>query len=308
MASSILESTTSEREGTVTLGTAAPAKATRSRSLQRMLDALRSPATFLSAAWILLIIILALFGKQLAPHNPSALSLIDSFKPPSFDHWLGTDQYGRDLLSRVMIGSRYAIYTALIAVAVAAPVGAVLGLLAGFYGGWVDAILMRAIDGWLAFPSLILAMAVAVVLNPNITTSSAAIGVAAIPWYARTVRGETLALRARDFVLAAHCLGARSDRIFLRHILPNTWGPILVLIGLQIGSAIVTFAGLSFVGLGGQPPTPEWGLMVTEGRQYTISGEWWISALPGLAIVFTVISFNMIGDVVRDVLDPEISV
>ncbi|MEA2526259.1 MAG: peptide/nickel transport system permease protein [Thermomicrobiales bacterium] len=271
-----------------------------------MLVAFRNPTTFLSACWIVLIVLLAFFGGLVAPHDSTTLNLGSSFKPPSFDHWFGTDQYGRDLLSRVMIGSRYALITAAIAVCVAAPIGSMLGLLAGFYGRWADAVLMRAIDGWLAFPSLILAMAVAVVLSPNITTSSVAIGVAAIPWYARTVRGETLSLRARDFVQAAHCLGARSERIFLRHILPNTWGPILVLIGLQIGSAIVTFAGLSFVGLGGQPPTPEWGLMVTEGRQYTISGEWWISTLPGLAIVFTVIAFNMIGDVVRDVLDPEI--
>jgi peptide/nickel transport system permease protein len=298
-----------KRDRTVTLAATAnmsPRKS-RSRSMQRLLGATGNPTVILSLLWIAIVIVCALFGSYLAPHDSTTLNLGASFKAPSLDHWLGTDQYGRDLLSRVMVGSRYALITAAIAVAVAAPIGSMLGLLAGFYGRWVDTILMRAIDGWLAFPSLILAMAVAVVLSPNITTSSAAIGVAAIPWYARTMRGETLALTSRDFVLAAHCLGARSDRIFLRHILPNTWGPILVLIGLQIGSAIVTFAGLSFVGLGGQAPTPEWGLMVTEGRQFTISGEWWISALPGLAIVFTVIAFNMIGDVVRDVLDPEIS-
>lgn len=280
----------------------------RSRNLVRSWQAIRNPITFLSLLWVTVVLFLAIFGRHVAPNDPTSLSLGSSFASPSWDHWFGTDQYGRDLLSRVMVGTRYALVTATIAVAVATPIGSLLGLLAGFYGRWVDTALMRMIDGWLAFPSLILAMAVASVLQPNIVTSSMAIGVAAIPWYARTVRSETLAMRAQEFVTAALCLGARSSRIFLRHILPNVWGPILVLIGLQIGYAIITFAGLSFIGLGAQPPTPEWGLMVTEGRQYTVSGEWWISAFPGLAIVLTVISFNTLGDVLRDILDPETSV
>lgn len=277
------------------------------RRFGRPLRALSNPMAILSVAWILMILAFGLVGQWIAPFDIAALDLGASFSPPSAEHWFGTDQYGRDILSRVIVGSRYALITAVIAVAVAAPIGSLLGLLAGYYGRWLDTVIMRTIDGWLAFPSLILAMAVAAVLQPNIVTSSMAIGVAAIPWYARTVRSETLAKRAQEYVTAAHCLGASSSRIFMRHILPNVWSPILVLIGLQIGYAILTFAGLSFIGLGAQPPTPEWGLMVTEGRQYTIAGEWWISAFPGLAIVFTVIAFNTVGDTMRDVVDPEIS-
>lgn len=278
----------------------------RSRTLGRARHALGNSVTFVSLVWVLLVLVLAVFGDLLAPYNPTVLELSGKFTAPSPSHVFGTDQYGRDILSRVMVGSRYALLSAGIAMAVAAPIGSLFGLLAGYHGRWLDTVLMRLVDGWLAFPSLILAMGVAAVLQPNIVTSSIAIGVAGIPWYARTVRSQTLAVKAQDFITAAHCIGADSARILLVYILPNVWGPILVLLGLQVGNVILTFAGLSFIGLGAQAPTPEWGLMVTEGRQFTVSGEWWIPVFPGVAIMLTVVAFNVIGDALRDIFDPEL--
>lgn len=248
-------------------------------------------------------IIVAILAPLVAPYDPSAL-VSRARQSPSAAHWLGTDMLGRDVLSRVIFGARISISLGLIAVALGGIPGVFLGLLAGYFGGWVDTVISRFVDALLAFPSILLALVVIAALGPSIQNMMIAVGIATLPDYARLVRGSVLSIRSQPYVEAARLVGNSHLRTMLRHILVNANAPIVVLATLQVGSAILIGAGLSFLGLGAQPPTPEWGLMSAEGRQM-LQRAWWISTFPGLAILSVVIACNLVGDGLRGALDPK---
>lgn len=266
---------------------------------------LRSPLTVAGLVLIVVFSLSALLASVLAPANPLDQKLSQRLKPPSPAHWLGTDQLGRDVLSRLLFGARISLTVGLVVVGTAGTFGTLVGLVAGYTGGLVDEALMRVTDVFLAFPALILAMAIAGALGPSLNNAMIAIAVVTWPVYARLVRGQVLSLREREFVEAARGLGASTPRILWRHILPNTLAPILVQASFDMGGAILSAAGLSFIGFGTQPPTPEWGVMISDGRKY-VSTQSWLSLFPGLAILLTVAAFNLIGDGLRDSLDPRL--
>ncbi|MBF8284189.1 MAG: putative ABC transporter permease protein [Anaerolineales bacterium] len=266
---------------------------------------LRSPLTVAGLVLIVVFSLSALLASVLAPANPLDQKLSQRLKPPSPAHWLGTDQLGRDVLSRLLFGARISLTVGLVVVGTAGTFGTLVGLVAGYTGGLVDEALMRVTDVFLAFPALILAMAIAGALGPSLNNAMIAIAVVTWPVYARLVRGQVLSLREREFVEAARSLGASTARILWRHILPNTLAPILVQASFDMGGAILSAAGLSFIGFGAQPPTPEWGVMISDGRKY-VSTQSWLSLFPGLAILLTVAAFNLIGDGLRDSLDPRL--
>ncbi len=249
--------------------------------------------------------ICAVLAPLLAPYDPLAQALASRLEPPSPDHWLGTDQLGRDIASRLLYGARISLVIGVVVVMLAGVFGTFVGLIAGYAGGLVDEALMRVTEVFLAFPPLILAMAIAGALGPSLT--NAIIAIAAVTWaiYARVTRGQLLSLRRREFVEAARAIGASRTRILLRHLLPNALAPLLIQASFDMGSAIISAAGLSFIGFGAQPPTPEWGVMISEGRNF-ISTQPWLSLFPGLAILFAVGAFNLLGDGLRDLFDPRL--
>ena len=265
----------------------------------------RSPLTVAGLTLIAILALMAVFAPLIAPADPIKQVLASRLKPPSPEHWLGTDQLGRDLLSRMIFGARVSLVIGIVVVGLAASIGTLIGLIAGYAGGWLDEGLMRITDVFFAFPALILAMAISGALGPSLTNAMIAIAVVSWPVYARLVRAQTLSLRELEYVEAARSLGSSADRIIWRHILPNTLAPILVQASFDMGGAILSAAGLSFIGFGAQPPTPEWGVMISEGRNY-IATQPWLSLFPGLAILFTVAAFNLIGDGLRDALDPRL--
>ena len=267
---------------------------------------LRDRLALFSVLVILALIILALVGPWIAPYPDQGrgrTNVPDRFEPPSAEYWLGTDQLGRDILSRIIIGCRIALVVPSIVVAVAVAIGAPLGALAGYMGGWLDNLIMRLTDLFLAFPSLLLAVAIVAALGPSLTNAMLAIAISWWPWYTRLVRGVTISLRGRYFVEAARSIGVSNRTIILRHILPNCVTPILVQATVDFGTVILAEASLAFIGLGTQPPAPDWGLMVSQGRSYILE-QWWISTFPGLAIFISVLAFNLLGDTLRDILDP----
>jgi peptide/nickel transport system permease protein len=265
----------------------------------------RSPLTVAGLVIVALLALTALFAPLLAPADPLKQTLSNRLKPPSAEHWMGTDQLGRDILSRMIYGARISLMIGLVVVGLAAGVGIFVGLVAGYTGGWLDETLMRMTDVFFAFPALILAMAISGALGPSLTNAMIAIAVVTWPVYARLVRGQVLSLRELEYVSAARSLGASSGRIMWQHILPNSLPPLLVQVSFDMGAAILAAAGLSFIGFGTQPPTPEWGVMVSDGRNY-IATHGWLSLYPGLAILLTVAAFNLIGDGLRDALDPRL--
>lgn len=253
------------------------------------------------------LIIVALFAPLLARYDPIGMVLEDQFLPPSAAHPLGTDDFGRDILSRMIHGSRVSLQVGLVAVGIAAVVGSIVGSLAGYFGGWFELVSGWAVDVMLAFPGLLLALGVVAVLGPGLLNVMIAVGIGSIPAYARLMRGQVLGLKRRDFVDAARAVGAGHGRILFRHILPNAVSPLIVLVSLGVAGSILAAAALSFVGLGAQPPSPEWGAMLSSGRQY-LRHEWWITTFPGVAIALTVLGFNLLGDGLRDALDPRSSI
>jgi peptide/nickel transport system permease protein len=265
----------------------------------------RSPLTVAGLALILLLALIAVSAPLIAPADPLKQVLSTRLKPPSAAHWLGTDQLGRDMLSRMIYGARISLLIGTVVVGLAASVGTLVGLVAGYAGGWLDEGLMRLTDVFFAFPALILAMAISGALGPSLTNAMIAIAVVSWPVYARLVRAQVLSLREREFVEAARSLGAPAERIVWQHILPNTLAPLLVQGSFDMGSAILSAAGLSFIGFGAQPPTAEWGVMISDGRNYIVTQPW-LSLFPGLAILLTVAAFNLIGDGLRDALDPRL--
>jgi peptide/nickel transport system permease protein len=252
---------------------------------------------------MLLFLVLAAVGPHIVPYDAVAQDLSAQLAPPSSAHLFGTDSLGRDIFSRVVVGTRYSVPTGFMVVAIALGVGMLVGAVAGFLGGWADDALMRVTDLFLAFPALILAMAIAGARGPGLFNALLALSVAWWPPYARLMRGQVLTARSSLYVEAARCLGASPSRVLFWHILPNCIAPLVVQGTLDLGSVILTAAGLSFIGFGAQPPLPEWGSMVNSGRMYVVS-HWWVPTFPGLAILLCVLCFNLFGDGLRDALDP----
>ncbi len=254
---------------------------------------------------IILFSLLALLAPVLAPYDPLYQNISDSLSPPSAAHWLGADKLGRDILSRLLYGARISLATGLSVVALASVTGTLVGAFAGYAGKWWDESLMRITDIFFAFPSLILAMAIAGALGPSLRNALIAVAVVTWPIYARLARGQVLVLRRRDFVEAAHAVGAGHGLILRRHLFPNMLSPLLVQASFDMGTTILSVAGLSFIGFGAQPPTPEWGVMISEGRNY-ITTHWWLTFFPAMATLLSVAGFNLVGDGLRDVLDPRL--
>ncbi len=248
---------------------------------------------------------LTVAAPLVAPFDPYDQDLSNALSPPSAVHWFGADQYGRDTLSRIVYGTRTALLAIVMADGLALLVGGSLGLVAGYAGGRVDALLMRVVDVLLAFPYLLLALIIVAVLGPSLTNSVIAIGIIYTPQYARLMRGQVLTVQAADFVVAARSIGAGRVRVMLRHVLPNSFTPVLVLATLQSGAVVVETAGLSFLGLGAQPPSPDWGALLADGHGYFLTA-WWIATFPGLAIFLVVVGFNLLGDALRDQYDPRL--
>jgi peptide/nickel transport system permease protein len=270
-------------------------------------DALRRLARNRGAAVgglvFLLVVLLALAAPVLAPHDPVRLNVVESLEAPGARHWLGTDQFGRDVLSRIIYGSRVSVAMGIVAVAISVGAGSMLGLLAGFYRGPVDLVVMRLVDVMLAFPGILLALVIIAVLGPDLKSAMIAVGISGMPLFIRVVRASTLAVRELHYVEAAQATGCGDLRVLARHVLPNVLTPVIVLVTLGIPSAIVAGAALSFLGLGIKPPTPDWGEMLSRGRAF-MGTAWWLSTFPGLAIAIVVLAINRFGDGLRDALDP----
>jgi peptide/nickel transport system permease protein len=262
----------------------------------------------MAGLWIMLILyVVALLAPLIAPFDPAAQGniVLTRYLEPSWEHLMGTDKFGRDIFSRVLWGSRISLTIGFIAVAISITLGLAVGAVAGYFGGWVDSLLMRFTDMMLSFPRLVLLIVVIALFEPSIWLVIVVLGLTGWMGTSRIVRGEVLSLREREFVQAARALGMGDARIILRHVIPNTLSPVIVSATLGIGLTILTEAALSFLGLGVQPPTPSWGNMISDGRDALITA-WWIATFPGLAIVFTVIAFNLLGDGLRDALDPRL--
>ncbi len=266
----------------------------------------RDPLALASTIVILVFFLVAIFAYQVAPfplEGAGRTNVAHSLLAPSPGHPLGADRLGRDVLSRVIMGARPALVVPIGVVLFAVLLGAPLGAIAGYKGGWIDEVIMRITDLFLAFPSLLLAMAIATALGRGLQNAAIALVVSWWPWYTRLVRGVTISLRERYFIEAAQATGVRDSVIILRHILPNTISPILVQATVDLGTVILAMGGLAFLGLGTQPPAADWGLMVSEGRDFILN-QWWISTFPGAAIFIVVLAFNLLGDTLRDIFDP----
>lgn len=263
------------------------------------------PAAMIGMVILVLMTLGALAAPLLTPYDPAKLSPREARLPPNWDHPLGTDHFGRDELTRILYGARVSLRIGLIAVSIGATIGVTLGALAGYRGGWVDEAIARFVDVMLAFPGILLAIAVVAVLGPDLNNLMIAVGVGTVPGFARLVRGQTLAAREYDYVVAARALGCSHPKILARHILPNVLAPIVVYATLSIAGAILAGASLNYLGLGAKPPTAEWGLMLAEARD-EIRRSWWLPTFPGLAIMLTVIAINAVGDGLRDAFDPRL--
>jgi peptide/nickel transport system permease protein len=259
----------------------------------------------IGAVIILLLILTAIFAPLLTPYEPNKVDLQNNLQQPSSQHLLGTDQHGRDVLTRIIYGSRIAIIVGVVAVTASGAFGMFLGLLAGYFGGWVETIIMRMTDALMSLPPLVLMLAIAVMLGGGVTTVLLALGVALMPSYCRLMCGQVLSAKENDYIMAANVIGAGNLRVMFRHLVPNVFPPLLVLITLDLGFAILTEASLSFLGIGINPPTATWGGMVSEGQRYLLTHPV-LSMSPGLAIVLVVLAFNLVGDGLRDALDPRL--
>jgi peptide/nickel transport system permease protein len=267
---------------------------------------LADPLALFGLVIIGIVLTMAVFGPWLVPRPGDGAGVVDVSQrmlPPSLEYPFGTDWLGRSVFTRVILGARIAVQVSLIVVGLAILVGVPLGAAAGYFRGWVDGLIMRVTDLFLAFPPLLLAMAIVAALGPGLQNATLALVISWWPWYARIARGLAVSLREWPFVDAARAMGIRDSVIILRHIVPNSVGPIVVQATIDIGTVILAAGGLAFIGLGARPPAPDWGLMVAEGRQYILE-QWWLSTFPGLAIFFTVLAFNLVGDLLLRLLDP----
>ncbi len=260
--------------------------------------------TFGAFGLFLVFVLFAIFGDAIAPYDPLASNSALALQPPSPAHWFGTDQLGRDVLSRVIVATRLDLGIAVMAVALSFLVGSILGTCAGYFGGWVDRIISRCIDTLMAFPLFVLAMGLVAALGNTVENIILATAIINLPLYTRVIRSEVLVRREAGFVEAARLTGNGDWRIMAKHLFPNVLPVMMVHISLNMGWAILNAAGLSFIGLGVQPPTPEWGIMVAEGATYIVSGEWWMALFPGAVLMLAVFCFNLLGDGLRDLIDP----
>ncbi|MCK6403819.1 MAG: ABC transporter permease [Sphaerotilus natans subsp. sulfidivorans] len=279
---------------------AAEARSERRRTLRRLL---RNPLTRFGMAVILALLAVALFAPWLATHDPLAQDLNRALQAPSAQHWFGTDEYGRDLYSRVIHGSRITLYIVLLVTVIVGPIGLAVGVVSGYFGGWVDGAIMRITDIFLSFPSLVLALAFVAALGPGLDHAVMAIALTAWPPIARLARAETLTLRRADFIVAVQLQGASALRVLGRHLVPLCLPSVIVRLTMNMAGIILTAAGLGFLGLGAQAPAPEWGAMISEGRR-TMMEAWWTVAAPGSAILLVSLAFNLLGDGLYDLLDP----
>ncbi|MFG6120482.1 nickel transporter permease [Thalassobacillus sp. FIB228] len=271
-------------------------------SLSRVI---KSKTSLIGLVIITLLIVVAIFAPQIATHSPTDQSIIDRYQSPSSEHLLGTDELGRDIFSRIVYGSRITIQIGVITVGISMIVGVFLGAVAGFFGRWVDQIIMRLIDIMMAFPSILLAIALVAVLGKSLTNAMIAVGIVGVPHFARIVRSTVLSVKETEYIEASRVIGAKNGRILFSHVLPNCLAPIIVQATLTIGTAILDAAGLSFLGLGAQPPLPEWGAMLSDGRSALQTAPW-VVMFPGFAILLVVLGFNLLGDGLRDALDPRL--
>jgi len=277
---------------------------TRASSIRWFLR--KNPRMLVGVVLLAILLFVAAFAPIIAPYDPIKVTIADALQPPSVQHWLGTDDLGRDVFSRVLWGSRVSLSVGVISVSIGFFVGVSIGLLAGYLGGTFDLLAMRVIDALLAFPALVLAIAITASLGPQIQNAMIAIGIVAIPGYARLTRGQVLSVRSREFITAARTVGVPPFRLVLRHIFPNIANPLVVQATLATAFAILAEAALSFLGLGPQPPYPSWGQDISYSQRYLANMKWWMSAGPGIAIFIAVFTFNFLGDALRDALDPRL--
>ncbi|MCW5664918.1 MAG: ABC transporter permease [Piscinibacter sp.] len=263
-----------------------------------------NPVTMLAAALFALFVLLALVGPAIAPYDPLASDAAAALQPPSAAHWFGTDVLGRDILSRTLVATRLDLGIAVAAVALSFALGITLGLAAGFFGGWWDTIITRGADTIMAFPLFVLAMGIVAALGNTVGNIVLATAIINLPFYIRVARAEANVRRGAGFIEAARLAGNGDARILAVHLFPNILPPAMVQVSLNMGWAILNAAGLSFIGLGVRPPTPEWGILVAEGAQFIVSGEWWVSFFPGAVLMLAVFTFNLLGDALRDIFDP----
>jgi peptide/nickel transport system permease protein len=263
-----------------------------------------NPVTGLAFGLFVLLVVLAAAGPWLVPYDPLASNTAEALRPPSRAHWFGTDQLGRDLLSRVVVATRLDLTISICAVMIAFAVGSAAGVNGGFYGGWTDRLMGRVLDTIMAFPLFVLAMGIVAALGNTVANIVYATAIINVPFYARLARSEVMVRREAGFIEAARLGGNGGVRILAVHLFPNCLPPMMVQISLNLGWAILNAAGLSFIGLGVRPPTPEWGIMVAEGAAFIVSGEWWIALFPGAALMLAVFCFNLLGDGLRDLMDP----
>ncbi len=266
---------------------------------------LRNPVAMAGGAVSILLILVAFAAPYIAPYDPVHQDLANSLAGPSMTHLAGTDVHGRDIFSRIIYGTRISLRIGFLGMLLGCVAGVILGLVAGYYGGWWDTVIMRLMDVQLAFPGLLVAICIIAIIGPGLENVILAVGIFSVPLFARVTRGQILSLKEQEFIVAARMLGAQDGRIMLSHLLPNAVAPLLVLCTLRIATAILTAASLSFLGLGAQPPIPEWGAMLSDGRAY-LSIAPHVATTPGLAILITVLAFNLLGDGLRDALDPRL--
>jgi peptide/nickel transport system permease protein len=264
----------------------------------------RNPLAVAGLMIVALLMLVALVAPLLAPGSPFEQDLTRRLLPPSAENWFGTDELGRDIYTRVVHGSRLTLYIVVLVAVIVAPIGLLVGTIAGYLGGWIDNVLMRITDIFLAFPRLVLALAFVAAIGPGIENAVIAIAITTWPPYARVARAETLTLRNSDFINAVRLQGASSARIILRHVTPLCLSSLIVRLTLDMAGIIIIAAGLGFLGLGAQPPAPEWGAMIAKGRQFLLD-QWWVATVPGIAIFIASLGFNLLGDGLRDVLDPK---
>lgn len=289
---------------TVVSGSARESRSLWSDARSRLL---RNPVAMAGGAVSILLILVAIAAPYVAPYDPIHQDLANSLAGPSMTHLAGTDVHGRDIFSRIIYGTRISLRIGFLGMLLGCVVGVILGLASGYYGGWADTVIMRLMDVQLAFPGLLVAICIIAIIGPGLENVIVAVGIFSVPLFARVTRGQILSLKEQDFIVAARMMGAQDGRIMLNHLLPNAVAPLLVLCTLRIATAILTAASLSFLGLGAQPPTPEWGAMLSDGRAY-LSIAPHVATTPGLAILITVLSFNLFGDGLRDALDPRLKV
>ncbi|WP_113153891.1 ABC transporter permease [Nitratireductor sp. OM-1] len=265
---------------------------------------LRNPLAVVGALIVLVLVVMAIFAPLIAPYSPVGQDLANRLMPPSSEHWMGTDELGRDIYSRVVYGARITLLIVTMVAVIAAPIGLVVGAVSGYFGGWVDRVLMGVTDIFLSMPKLILALAFVAALGPGIENAIIAIAITAWPVYARIARAETITFRDSEFISAVRLQGASATRVILRHVLPLCASSTIVRVTLDMAGIILTAAGLGFLGLGAQPPLPEWGAMISRGRNFILD-QWWVATMPGFAIILVSLGFCFLGDGLRDVLDPK---